>query len=130
MLAVCEEHDQADIIRSPLGMGILTGKFNPDTKFPEDDVRHNWNGRSERASNNLRHIEAVRKMFVEVGDPRTPAQIALAWIWTRSNRAIPVPGFKTVAQVKENIQAMEFGVLSREQMQKIDVLFERPTIAL
>jgi aryl-alcohol dehydrogenase-like predicted oxidoreductase len=38
ILAVCEEHDQASIIRSPLGLGILTGKFNKNTSFPEDDV--------------------------------------------------------------------------------------------
>jgi len=60
----------------------------------------------------------------------TPAQIALAWIWTRSERTIPIPGFKTVAQVKENIQAMEFGLLSKEQMRKIDELFERPPIII
>jgi len=33
MLAVCEEHDQASINRTPLGMGVLTGKFNSDTTF-------------------------------------------------------------------------------------------------
>jgi aryl-alcohol dehydrogenase-like predicted oxidoreductase len=130
ILAVCEEYDQASIVRSPLGMGLLTGKFTPDTKFPADDVRRNWNGRSERASRNLRHIEAVRKLFAEAGDPRPPAQIALAWIWSRSQRTIPIPGFKTVAQVRENIQAMEFGLLSKELMQKIDEIFERPAIPL
>lgn len=63
-------------------------------------------------------------------DAGTLAQIALAWIWTRSDRAIPIPGFKTVAQVQENIQAMDFGLLSKEQMQKIDEIFERPTVIL
>jgi aryl-alcohol dehydrogenase-like predicted oxidoreductase len=125
MLAVCEEHDQASVIRSPLGMGILTGKFNLDTKFPIDDVRHSWNPRSEKASQNLQHIEAARKFFSETDEPRTQTQIALAWIWTRSSRTIPIPGFKTVAQVKENIQAMEFGLLKDEQMKKIDEIFGR-----
>jgi aryl-alcohol dehydrogenase-like predicted oxidoreductase len=59
---------------------------------------------------------------------RTQAQIALAWIWTRSPRTIPIPGFKTAAQVQENIQAMEFGLLSKEQMQKIDGIFERTPV--
>jgi aryl-alcohol dehydrogenase-like predicted oxidoreductase len=52
-------------------------------------------------------------------------QIALAWIWTRHGRTIPIPGFKTLAQVKENVQAMEYGLLSDEQMRKIDEIFER-----
>ncbi|MGE5644146.1 MAG: aldo/keto reductase, partial [Byssovorax cruenta] len=73
-------------------------------------------------------IDAVRKFFMETGDPRTQAQIALAWIWTRSARTIPIPGFKTLAQVKENIQAMEFGLLSNEQMMKIDEVFERAPV--
>jgi aryl-alcohol dehydrogenase-like predicted oxidoreductase len=125
MLAVCEEYDQASINRTCLGMGMLTGKFNRETKFPENDVRHGWDLEAERPAKNLQRIEAVRKMFAQAGDPRTPAQIALAWIWTRSGRTIPIPGFKTVAQIKENIQAMEFERLSQEQMQKIDEIYER-----
>ena len=130
MLTVCEDYDLASINRSPLGMGMLTGKFNLDTTFPANDIRHNWDSRSERATRNLRRIEAVRKFFADSGDARTQTQIALAWIWTRSNRTIPIPGFKTIAQVKENIQAMEFSLLSDDQMKKIDEIFERaPVIA-
>jgi aryl-alcohol dehydrogenase-like predicted oxidoreductase len=129
MLDVCEEYDLASINRTPLGMGMLTGKFNRDTTFPENDVRHNWNLQNERPTKNLQRVEMVRKMFADAGDPRTMAQIALAWIWTRSERTVPIPGFKTLAQVKENIQAMEFGLLGKEQMRQIDEIFERPAIA-
>lgn len=128
MLAICEEYDQASINRSPLVMGMMTGKFNIDTTFPEDDVRHNWDLRAGKSPQNLQRIEAVRKMFADTGDPRTQAQIALAWIWTRSDRTIPIPGFKTLAQVKENIQAMEYGLLGKEQMKKIDEIYERPPV--
>ena len=128
ILPVCEEYDLASVNRSPLVMGLLTGKFTPDTTFPENDVRHSWNLRSERPMQDLQRIEAVRKFFANAGDPRTPAQIALAWIWTRSERTIPIPGFKTVAQVKENILAMEFSLLSNEQMKKIEEIFERAPV--
>lgn len=128
ILEVCEEHDLASLNRTPLGMGMLTGKFSTDTSFPEDDVRHDWNLRAERPVQYLQRAETVRKMFAEAGDPRTLPQIALAWIWTRSDRAIPIPGFKTLAQVKENIQAMEFGLLSDEQMKKIDEIYERTPV--
>lgn len=127
MLAVCEEHDQASINRSPLSGGMMTGKLNRDSAFPEDDLRHNQEDylRTEKAMQRFQHIEAVRRYFADSEDPRTQAQIALAWIWTRSDRTIPIPGFKTVAQVKENIRAMEFGLLSDEQMKKIDEIYER-----
>jgi aryl-alcohol dehydrogenase-like predicted oxidoreductase len=52
-------------------------------------------------------------------------QGALAWIWGRSEKAIPIPGFKTVAQVEENAKAMELGSLAPEQMQEIDTLLGR-----
>lgn len=128
ILAVCDEYDQASINRTVLGMGMLTGKFTRETTFPENDVRHAWDLRGERPTQNLQRIEAVRKMFADAGDPRSHAQIALAWAWTRSDRTIPIPGFKSVAQVKENIQAMDFDVLSNEQMQKIDEIFERAPV--
>ena len=128
MLAVCEQHDQASVNRAPLGMGMLTGKFNSDTTFPKDDVRLGWDFKAEKPARRLKHIEAVRKIFAEAGEVRTQAQIALAWLWTRSDRTVPIPGFKTVAQVKENIQAMEFGLLSNEQMKKIDEIFERAPV--
>jgi aryl-alcohol dehydrogenase-like predicted oxidoreductase len=125
MLATCEEHDLASINRTPLGMGMLTGKFNRDTTFPENDVRHGWDLHGERPTQNIQRAEMIRKMFAEAGDPRTPAQIALAWIWSRSERTVPIPGFKTLAQARENIQAMEFGLLSDEQMKKIDEIYGR-----
>jgi aryl-alcohol dehydrogenase-like predicted oxidoreductase len=125
MLEVCEQHDQASINRTCLSMGMLTGKFSHDTTFPADDVRHGWDLQGERPAKNLQRIEAVRKMFADAGDTRTLAQIALAWIWTRSDRTIPIPGFRSLAQVKENIQAMEFGLLSDGQMKKIEEIYER-----
>ncbi len=125
MLAVCERYNQASIVRSPLGSGNLTGKFTRDSKFPEDDWRREWNSPSEFLLQRRQRIAEVEKYFAEMGEVRTLAQIALAWIWTRSNRTIPIPGFKTVAQVKENIAAMEFGLLSHEQMQQVDKIFGR-----
>lgn len=128
MLAVCEQYDLASINRSPLGMGMMTGKFNRDTKFPEDDVRHNWDLRGEMPAQQFQRLEEVRKIFAEAGEVRTQAQIALAWIWTRSDRTIPIPGFRSVAQVEENIQAMKFGLLSNDEMKKIDEIYERVPI--
>jgi len=53
------------------------------------------------------------------------AQGALAWLWARSEKTIPIPGFRTVAQVEENVAVMQFGPLSAWQMREIDILLER-----
>ncbi len=56
---------------------------------------------------------------------RTLAQGALAWIWARSPRTVPIPGFKTVEQVEENCGALAFGPLSADQLTDIDRILER-----
>ncbi len=53
----------------------------------------------------LEKLSSVREILTSKG--RTLAQGALAWIWARSGRTVPVPGFRSVAQAKENAAAMQ-----------------------
>ena len=124
-LAVCEKYQLACVLRGPLGMGMLTGKFTSDTKLPEDDIRRGWNFQEGGQADNLKKVEALRDVLT--GGGRTFAQGALAWLWARSEAMIPIPGFKTVAQVEENAGAMQFGPLSPEQMNEVDVILGRTT---
>ena len=115
LLALCEELDLASINRSPLGMGLLTGKFTADTTFPSNDQRHRaqWHpGFKDGAPTQdwLDKLAAIRDVLTSNG--RTLAQGALAWIWARSPKTIPIPGFKTVAQVEENCGALDKGPLT------------------
>lgn len=123
-LNVCDEFDLASINRGPLAMGLLTGKFQgADVKLPGDDIRHDWNFGEGRIAEIMQNLDDLRDVLTSGG--RTLAQGALGWIWARSERTIPIPGFKTVAQVRENAGALEFGPLSQEQVQQIDVLLGR-----
>jgi aryl-alcohol dehydrogenase-like predicted oxidoreductase len=45
---------------------------------------------------------------------RTLAQGALVWLWSRSGKTIPIPGFKTAAQVEENCGALARGPLTAQ----------------
>jgi aryl-alcohol dehydrogenase-like predicted oxidoreductase len=56
---------------------------------------------------------------------RSLAQGALAWIWGRSKNTVPIPGFKTVAQVEENCKAMDYGPLTPDQMAEVDTILGR-----
>jgi aryl-alcohol dehydrogenase-like predicted oxidoreductase len=121
-LAVCEEFNLASIIRSPLAMGTLTGKFNADTKFPDDDVRvsrYDFQGEQVKL---LHQLNTIRDILTR--DGQTLAQAALGWLWARSEKTIPIPGFKTVAQVEENAGAMRYGALKPDQMQEISRLLK------
>ncbi len=119
-LAVCEEYNLASINRSPLGMGLLTGKFRADTQFPKDDVRSRRLDFTNEAGAQLRKLNAIREILTQ--DGRTLAQAALGWLWARSAVTVPIPGFKTVAQIKENAGAMRYGALSDAQMKQIALL--------
>lgn len=118
ILALCEQENLASINRGPLGRGLLTGKFSPRSRLPEDDLRHNWNFEDGEVAERLRDLQSLRDLLTR--DGRTLAQAALGWLWARSEKTIPIPGFKTVAQVEENVTAMDFGPLTVEQMKEID----------
>jgi aryl-alcohol dehydrogenase-like predicted oxidoreductase len=121
---ICQEFDLGGINKKPLHSGILTGKFSPDTTFPEDDFRHRVvNFKEGLGAERLQQVEAIREVLTQ--DGRTLAQGSLAWIWALDERMVPIPGFKTVQQVKENAGAMEFGPLTRAQMSEIDQLLGR-----
>lgn len=128
ILALCEARDLASLNRAPLAMGILTGKFTPRTSFPADDVRSKvewFEGFKDGRPNPqwLKRLDAVREVLTSGG--RTLAQGAIAWLWGRSSKTIPIPGFKNLKQVEENARALEFGALGREQIRQVDELLGR-----
>lgn len=124
MLELCENEDLASINRTPLAMGLLTGKYEEGSKLPSDDIRGTppeWmeyfkNGKPNQEW--LSKLEKIRDILTSEG--RSLPQGALAWNWAKSERTIPIPGFKTVEQVEENIKAMEYGPLTDDQMKRID----------
>jgi aryl-alcohol dehydrogenase-like predicted oxidoreductase len=123
MLALCEELNLASVNRSALARGALSGKYTKDTVFPQNDVRTDSWSHEHFFAPTLNQLDALRGILTSNG--RTLVQGALAWIWARSEKTIPIPGFKTVAQVEENARAMELGPLTAGQMQEIDTLLGR-----
>lgn len=128
MLALCEESDLAGINRSPLAMGLLAGK----RQAPQDagDIRNRppaWlQGFGDGTSADrewLSRIDALKEILTS--DGRTLAQGALAWIWARSPRTVPIPGFRSVAQAEQNAGAIAKGPLTAEQLTEINKLLER-----
>ncbi|MBB4228245.1 aldo/keto reductase [Rhizobium mongolense] len=124
MVDVIEKNGLLSINRGPLAMGLLSGKFTPEKTVGATDVRAtslDWmvyfkDGRI--APEFAARLEAVRDLLATGG--RTLTQGALAWLWARSPRTLPIPGFRTVAQVEENAGALEKGPLPRDVMARID----------
>lgn len=123
MRTLCADYDQGGINKNPLNQGILTGKFNADSTFPENDIRHGLSFNEGVPADRLKQLDAIREVLTARG--HTLAQASLAYIWALDERMVPIPGFKTVQQVEENAGALELGPLSDEQLRQIDEILDR-----
>ncbi|RDA85950.1 hypothetical protein CP532_0824 [Ophiocordyceps camponoti-leonardi (nom. inval.)] len=117
----CAEHGIPITAYSPIGRGMLTGKFK-DTKsvshlgflasFPRFEA--------EAMKHNLKLVEQVESLAKDKGC--TAAQLAISWVKHQGNRPgrpsiVPIPGATTVARVQENAKLIN---LSKEELAKLD----------
>jgi aryl-alcohol dehydrogenase-like predicted oxidoreductase len=126
VLDLCDRENLASLNRSPLAMGMLTGNFSRESQLPTGDVRaagHSWvrffkDGKP--LPELLARIDAIRDLLTTGG--RSPAQGALGWLLARSPSTLPVPGFKSEAQVRENLGALQFGALPSDVVRQIQAM--------
>ena len=131
LLALCEESDLASINRSPLAMGLLTGKHTAGRALEAGDIRSTppaWLPgftRRRRRRPGVARPGSRRCARSSPASGRTLAQGALAWLWARSPRTVPIPGFRSVAQAEENAGALAKGPLTADQVAEIDRILGR-----
>jgi aryl-alcohol dehydrogenase-like predicted oxidoreductase len=91
---------------SPLGRGFLSGRVRSvDDLDPDDFRRTNPRFQGENFRRNLELVQRVREIAGEKGV--TPAQLALAWVLTRGDDVVPIPGTKHVRYLEENLGAID-----------------------
>ena len=122
MLDACQALDLASINRSPLAMGLLTGKYHASTQLAADDVRaaQPWVGyftAGRPAAAWLARLDAVRPVLTRGG--RTLAQGALCWLLARSPFTVAIPGIRTAAQAEHNADPLRLGPLPPAEMDQI-----------
>jgi aryl-alcohol dehydrogenase-like predicted oxidoreductase len=120
VLPVLRELGIGFVAYSPLGRGFLTGTISSTDQLDSDDFRQN-NPRftSENFQHNLRSAEEVKAIAAEAG--ATPAQVSLAWLLTRGDGIVPIPGTKRVSRLEENVAA-EAVELTTEQITRLNDL--------
>ncbi|MBK3579664.1 aldo/keto reductase [Streptomyces sp. MBT65] len=130
MFALCEQLGLASINRSPLAMGLLTGKQAVGRELEPGDIRNTppaWMQGFKQGDGAdgdwLARVDALREILTSEG--RTPAQGALAWLWARSPRTVPIPGFRSVAQAEQNAGAIAKGPLTAGQLAEVDRVLGR-----
>jgi aryl-alcohol dehydrogenase-like predicted oxidoreductase len=127
-LGVAEDLGLASLNRTPLAMGLLSGRYRPDALPAADDVRRHapWYDFFDEGAME-RYLERIAEARAELtADGRSLVQGALGWIWGHSPATLPLPGFRTVAQVEENAGAAQHGPLPAERMERIRAILGEP----
>jgi aryl-alcohol dehydrogenase-like predicted oxidoreductase len=113
------EKDVGVLIRGPLAMGILTGKFSKDTEFDEDDFRRRWVENEDEYQTFLNDLEKVEKLR-PLTDGRSMAQLAIQFVIQHPAVTLAIPGAKRISQLKENVKAALMPEITEEEMALID----------
>ena len=86
---------------SPLGRGFLAGRFSSPDELDEDDFRKRHpRMQGENFERNRALGARVREMAEAKGC--TPAQLALAWVLSRGEDVVPIPGTKRRTYLEQN----------------------------
>jgi aryl-alcohol dehydrogenase-like predicted oxidoreductase len=117
ILPTLNELGIALVAYSPLGRGFLSGRFTAPEELDEDDFRrYGPRFTGENLKENLKLAERVKELATEKGI--TPGQLALAWVLSRGEQIVPIPGTKRRSYLEENLAAAEVE-LSAEESERI-----------
>ncbi|GIH77851.1 aldo/keto reductase [Planobispora longispora] len=104
ILPAARELGIALVAYSPISRGLLGGVLPPAEEMPADDFRKYFpRFAGENAAGNEALVAEVRKIAEDAGC--TPAQLALAWVLSRGEDVIPIPGTKRLRYLEENAAA-------------------------
>ncbi|MBM7605205.1 aryl-alcohol dehydrogenase-like predicted oxidoreductase [Metabacillus crassostreae] len=126
LLPQAKEKGVGILARVPLASGLLTGKFTKVAKFEEDDHRNfNKDGEHFNVGETFAGVEFSKgvelseqlKWIAEGRGNMTRA--ALRWILDHEEITTVIPGFKTVKQVEDNLQATEVPHFSEAELKKL-----------
>ena len=107
VIPLCAANGISQIVWSPLGQGVLSGKYDPDQPPPRDsraadDKMGGWMNDLMRPDV-LRAVQQLKPIAEEAG--LTLPQFALAWVLREPNVASAIIGASRPEQVRENAAA-------------------------
>jgi aryl-alcohol dehydrogenase-like predicted oxidoreductase len=121
ILPWCQAQNIGVIVRGALAMGILTGKFDAQTRFGEGDFRRSWHEEPDQRAiflDDLQKVEALRP----IADGCTLAQLALRFTLAHPAVTTVIPGAKNVRQMRDNVRAGLLPPLQSAELARIDAV--------
>jgi aryl-alcohol dehydrogenase-like predicted oxidoreductase len=118
ILATVRELGIGFVAYSPLGRGFLTGGIRSVDDFDPDDWRRtNPRFAGENFQKNLRLVDEIEALARQ--KRCTPAQLALAWVLSRGDDVVPIPGTKRRKYLEDNVGAVDVR-LTDDDLARID----------
>lgn len=115
LLPMARAFDLAITPWSPLGGGVLTGKYNKGNGSSEQGRMETLG--SKIPDHQLAIADVVTQVAQEIGRP--PSQVALAWLRAGSDLIIPIIGARKESQIKDNLACVDI-TLSPEHLQRLN----------
>jgi 1-deoxyxylulose-5-phosphate synthase len=107
VIPLCAANGIGQLVWSPLGQGVLTGKYEPGTSPPTDSraASSKMGGFMERltANETLEAVQRLKPIASDLG--LSMAQLALAWVLREPNVASAIVGASRPEQVDDNAAA-------------------------
>jgi aryl-alcohol dehydrogenase-like predicted oxidoreductase len=126
ILDVCLELGIGFVAYSPLGRGFLTGMVNEKTLGPKDRRRDLPRFQGENMEKNASQLEALRTAAAKEGC--STSQLAIAWLLSRRDFVVPLPGMKQRKWLEENAAATKLKP-SKETFAALDRAFGHGAVA-
>lgn len=118
------------LARVPLASGLLTGKFKRDDRFDADDHRNfNKGGAAFNVGETFAGLDFEKGVELSnelswIAEGRgNMTQAALKWILEHDAISAVIPGFKSVAQVEDNLKTLDVKPYSTEEMEKLAAFY-------
>ena len=119
LLPMAHELDIGVTAWSPLGGGVLSGKYNKKIQGQKRFDQNNPMTSIFVNERNLSIANEVQTIATEID--KTPSQVALSWFRHQRDKGviIPIVGARTQAQMKENLGSLDLN-LSSDQLKRLD----------
>jgi aryl-alcohol dehydrogenase-like predicted oxidoreductase len=126
VLQVCRDIGAAFVAFSPTARAFLTGKLQDVSTLDAKDIRRGMpRFAPETYARNLALLPPYEALAREAGC--TPAQLALAWLLSRGEHVIPLPGTTSVEHLRENVGAWDVQ-LPAAVLAQADALINQHTV--
>lgn len=127
LLATAKELGIALVAFSPTARGFLAGRVRSEEELEEGDLRRTMpRFQGDNLARNLSLYERFSQLAEDAGC--TPAQLSLAWLLTRGDHVVPIPGTTSIRHLEENLAAGSFG-LAADVVEEIDAVLEPGAVA-